>query len=368
MNVLLSNSTDIFAGGEDYVLILAKYLRQRGHHVYVSANPGHLLLKKCTDAGIDVVPVVYQKMSRVFTVARQLGGELKRRDITIVHSNANYDRTASGIAATIARIPHVASVHSAHSIQHNITHWLRNTLWTDHFIADAEAVKRVLVLEDRIPPEKVTVIPIGVEGSVKDDDQRWRIATRARWNITPDVCVVGNVARLVPFKGHRYLLDAIAKVVRVNRSVVFVIVGDGELMETLQEQAKALEIEPYVRLLGFRDDLQELYPAFDIYCHSSLELEAEAFPLAILRALAVGLPVVATNVGGIGLMVEDGKSGYLTPPEDANALANALVKVIADPALRRTMGAASLELFQRNFHATTMAERVERVYQQVLNG
>ncbi len=362
MNILISNSTDIFAGGEDYVFILAKYLTQRGHHIRVSAIPGHLLLRKCAEAGIDTLPVAYTGMSRVFTVAAALRSDLRSYSIDVIHSNANYDRTAAGIATAWSRTRHVASVHSSHSIQHNITHWLRNRWGTDHFIADAESVRKVLVSEDRIAPERITVIPIGVEQSPPEAEREWRHRTRAAWGVNPDTVVIGNVARLVPFKGHRYLLDAIAQVVKRNRTFLCMIIGDGELMRDLQEQAQALGIEPFVRFLGFRDNLQELYPAFDVYCHSSLELEAEAFPLAILRALATGLPVVATRVGGIDLMVREGISGHLTPPKTPERLAEALITVISNAGLRQSMGKASFDLFRSNFHATAMAERVEQVY------
>jgi glycosyltransferase involved in cell wall biosynthesis len=362
MKVLLSNSTDIFAGGEDYVLILAKQLRDRGHHVWVSANPGHLLLGKCEASDIPTVPLLYQGMNRVFHVAVQLRTELRKLSITVVHSNANYDRTCAAIAAAWSSTSHVAGVHSAHSIQHNITHWWRNRYGTDHFIADAEAVKEVLVHQDRIAPSRITVIPLGVEEESKESLRRARVDVRATWGVVPTTVVVGNVARLVPFKGHTHLLRAIADVVKVDTGVLFPIIGDGELLDTLQQQAQELGIERYVRFLGFRDHLEQLYPGFDIYCHSSLEMAAEAFPIAILRALATGLPVVSTRVGGIGLMVEDGVSGFLTPPGDPRALAGALVKVLQNPALRSSMGACSFDLFQKKFHARAMAERVEQVY------
>lgn len=366
MNILISNSTDIFAGGEDYVFILAKYLKQRGHRVWVSAHPGHLLLRKCTDAGLATIPLSYSGMSRVFHVAADLRTHLRALSIDVVHSNANYDRTAAAIAAAWSPTRHIAGVHSSHSIQHNITHWARNRFGTDHFIADAESVRHVLVSEDGIPANRISVIPIGVEPTPQDAVREWRHHTRAAWGVTEETIVLGNVARLVPFKGHRYLMDAVAKVVRECDNVLCVVIGDGELMPALLEQVRGLRIEPYVRFLGFRDNLHELYPAFDLYCHSSLELEAEAFPLAILRALATGLPVVATSVGGIGLMVADGISGYLTPPEDSAGLAGALLSVIRQTGLQRSMGKASLELFERSFHAATMAERVEKVYLDVM--
>jgi glycosyltransferase involved in cell wall biosynthesis len=367
LKILLTNSTDIFAGGEDYVLILAKYLSRRGHSVTVSANPGHLLLTKCEEAGITSVPIRYAGMERVVAVAAQLRKELSARNIGIVHSNANYDRTCAAMAAAFTPVRHVASVHSAHSIQHNFTHWLRNRKGTGHFIADAESVKDVLVKEDRIPAEKITVVPIGVENDTEGFQAEARVRSRKRLGVNDTTIVIGNVARLVPFKGHKVLLHAIAEVVQTRGDVLFPIIGDGELQDELEQLSRTLNITPHVRFLGFQDHLSQWYPAFDIYCHSSLELAAEAFPLAILRALAGGLPVVSTNVGGIAMMVENGVSGFLTEPEKPQALAQTLLKVIADADLRRSMGRASFALFQKKFHASAMAEKVEEVYLKVLH-
>jgi glycosyltransferase involved in cell wall biosynthesis len=366
LNILLTNSTDIFAGGEDYVLILARYLQQRGHRIWVSANPGHLLLEKCGRHGIPAVPVEFTGMGRVFAVGTTLRTVIRQHAIRIVHSNANYDRTAAAIGAVLTPARHVAGIHSAHSIQHNPTHWLRNRRGTAHFIADAEAVKEVLVREDGIDPARISVVPIGVESDPPDFRRKARERTRAALGVSPDILVIGNVARLVPFKGHRVLLDALAEVVRHRTDVLLPIVGDGELQPDLEARVRTLGLAPYVRFLGFRDNLNELYPAFDIYCHSSLELAAEAFPIAILRALASALPVVATNVGGIRLMVEEGISGYLTPSEQPAALAAAILRVMADPTHRTSMGAASFSLFNRQFHASAMAERVEHIYERVL--
>jgi glycosyltransferase involved in cell wall biosynthesis len=205
-----------------------------------------------------------------------------------------------------------------------------------------------------------------VETGIAENRTGVRAAIRAELGISDDTIVVGNLARLVPFKGHRYLLDAAALVLRERSDVVFTIAGDGELLDALLAQARSLGIGDRVRFLGFRDDLDRLYTAFDIYCHSSLELAAEAFPLAILRALASGLPVVCTNVGGIAMMVDDGISGYLCPPEDAGSLGRALLKAVIDPVARESMGRASLDLFTRRFHAEAMAEKVEKVYERVL--
>lgn len=366
MNILLTNSTDIFAGGEDYVLILARYLALRGHKIFVSANPGHLLLRKSNESGLRTIPVSYQGMDRVFAVGKELRTHIRSLEIDIVHSNANYDRTAAAIGAMRTRARHVAGVHSSHSIQHNITHWIRNRYGTRHFIADADSVKDVLVREDRISPERITIIPIGVEPGKCENAGAWRRQVRDELHVDERVIVIGNVARLVAFKGHRVLLEAVARVAQHRSDFVVVIAGDGELLDALKEQADRLNIARHVRFLGFRDDLDKLYAGFDIYCHSSLEMAEEAFPLAILRALAEGLPVVCTNVGGIAAMVEDGVSGYLKRPDDPDALADGLLACIADRNLRTSMGSAARGIFDRQYHARIMAERMEHVYEKVL--
>jgi glycosyltransferase involved in cell wall biosynthesis len=367
LKVLLSNSTDIFAGGEDYVLILARRLRMRGHRVWVSALPGHLLLTKCEQAGIFTLPLDYRGMSHVFSVARELRRHLRTLSIDIIHSNANYDRTCAGFATAFSTTRHVAGIHSTHSIQHNITHWWRNRWGTDHFITDADAGRNVLINEDGITPERITTVPIGIENESPEYNARARATIRAQWGVPDSTVVIGNVARLVPFKGHAVLLNAVAHVVRESSEVLFPIAGDGELLETLRTQVRTLHIKHAVRFLGFRNNLEEIYPGFDIYCHSSLELAAEMFPIAILRALGTGLPVVCTNVGGIAAMVREGKSGFLVPPEDPRALADALLRVIRNPALRATMGEESLGLFQERYHAPVMAARIEEVYSRLLN-
>jgi len=362
VKILLTNATDIFAGGEDYVLVLASQLRRRGHEVWVSALPGHLLLAKCAARDLPTLPLEYRGMSRVFHVAGQLRRAMRAQGIQIVHSNANYDRTAAAFAAAGTGIAHVAGVHSTHSIQHNVTHWIRNRWLTRHFITDADAGKRVLVEDDGIAPSRVTTVPIGIEVPAPGHREAARARIRSALGVADHTLVVGNVARLVPFKGHRVLLEAASIVLRQRPDVLFVIVGDGELEEELRHRAHEHGILPSIRFLGFRDDLDDLYAGFDLYCHSSLELAAEMFPIAILRALGAGLPVVCTAVGGIGAMVREGASGHLVPPDDPPALARALEGVLESPSQRRSMGEAGFQHFLARYHASAMAAGIEEVY------
>ncbi len=367
MNILISDSTDIYGGGEDYVLTLALLLRERGHHLCVSTLPDHLLSSKCSAAGIETAPLSYIGMGKVFSVALQLRKILVDRAINIVHSNANYDRTCAGIAAVSLPAAHIATVHSAHSIQHNVTHWARNKFAIDHFIAVAPPVQEILVHHDRIPPEKVTFIPNGVPDNT-DNSEKMRRDVRAELEIPDDTVVIGNVARLVPFKGHAYLLRTVDMVLQNDPNTLFLVLGDGELRGELETTARKINIEKHIRFLGFRTQVRRYYHAFDIYCHSSIELAEEAFPLAILDALATKIPVASTKVGGIGMMVRNGITGFLTTPEQPEALANALRELIRSKEKRQSMGSEGYKLFREHYHASIMADKVEDIYAKVTRG
>jgi len=338
------------------------HLQRRGHAVWVSAQPDHLLLRKCNRSNIDTIPIRYAGMARVFAVALQLRQEMRARRIDVVHSNANYDRTCAALATAYSGAAHVATVHSAHSIQHNVTHWLRNRYGIDHFIAVADAVQDVLIHEDGIASDRITVVPNGVPSN--DGAENLRGAVRRRLGIPDHTIVIGNVARLVPFKGHRYLLDAVAALVRENSNVLVLIAGDGELRQKLEGQVHHMGIEDAVRFLGFQENVRDLYHAFDIYCQPSIERAEEAFPIAVLDAMATHLPVVATHVGGIPSMVENNVTGFLVAPEQPQRIEEALLRLCADPVLRKRLGHGSFDLFRRRYNAESMAEKVEAIYSQ----
>jgi glycosyltransferase involved in cell wall biosynthesis len=363
VNILLSNSSNIYAGGEVYVLTLAGLLHHRSHRVAVSGQRGNLLLKKCEQMGIETIPLDFTEMAKVFSVAGQLRREIKRRGIEILHSNANYDRTCAAIAAAWTPAAHVATVHSAHSIQHNITHWLRNRYGTAHFIAVAEAVRAVLIGEDRIDPKNISVVANGVPDNT--DSNGLRPGLRSTLGFSGSTVVVGNIARLVPFKGQQYLLTAISLLRQRGLDVRLLIAGEGELRTELEQQATSLGISSGVHFLGFRDDARDLYHACDLYCQPSIDLGEEAFPIAVLDAMASGLPVVGTTVGGIPGMIEEGQSGFLVPPGDPKSLADALGSLCADAERRKRFGAVSHDLFMKNYSADTMADAVEAIYEKV---
>ena len=366
LRVLLTNSTDIYGGGEFYVLELAKSLRERHHDVLVVCKPGNLLSKKCRDAGVPVHTIDFPAQGRLLSHILKLREVIRRHRSQIVHTNSNYDRTAGAFAARITGAVHITNVHSFHSLRYNPTHALRNALATDHYIVDGVCVKNLLVQKDGIAPKDISVVYLGVDPGTMRRDEALRAAIRKEFGIRETEIVIGNVARLVPFKGHEYLLRAFAEVQRENQETRLLLVGDGELSGRLADLAGNLGLTGRVVFAGFRDDLPAVYSAMDVYAHSSVEGGGETFPFAVLQALSQELPVVATRVGDVAEMVQEGVSGFLVPDMDPALLAQKLSLLCRDPALRLSMARQGRELLLSRFTTTLMVDAVENLYSSIL--
>ena len=352
----------MYGGGEFYVLELAQELGKRGYNVIVSCRPDNLLKQKCDAAGVRTIPVEFPSMGKLSKFVQTLKSIIQQEHIHLIHTNANYDRTAGAFAARLAGIKHVTSVHSFHSLQYNLTHWTRNKWATDHFLVDGICVKELLVHEDGFPPEKISLVYPGVNPEIMKKDPLLRRKIREEFSLQDNELVIGHVGRLVPMKGQQYLLEAFGLIAKTFHSARILLVGDGELREELISRSKILGIEHQVIFTGFRDDLVAMYSAFDLYAHSSIEGGGETFPFAVLQALAQELPVVVTKVADMPAMVEEGVNGYVVPEKNTHALAEKLSTLLSNETLRCTMGQASRKHVMNKFTIKTMVDGVEKVY------
>ena len=175
--------------------------------------------------------------------------------------------------------------------------------------------------------------------------------------------VVGNIAALTDHKDHLTLIEAAGILLKRRADVRFVIAGEGECRSVLERRLLETGLQEKVFLLGFRSDIDTLLPAFTLFCLSS---HMEGLGTSLLDAMAFGLPIVATNAGGIPEAVEDGVTGRVVPARDPSRLAEALIELLEDRKLRDAMGKAGRASFEQRFIVDRMVENTLQVYGELV--
>ena len=214
------------------------------------------------------------------------------------------------------------------------------------------------------PREKFRVIPngIGLE-RFRRLDPAGASALRAALGLDRRSPVIGCVGRLTTEKGHEDLITAMVAVSQQFPEALLLLVGDGPRRAELEAQVERLGLRGHVRFLGVRSDVPEILAQLDLFALAS---RYESFGLAILEAMAAARPVVASRVGGIPLLVRDGETGFLVPPNSPSEMAAALCDLASKPDRARRFGLAGEERLRRTFSLETMVESVARLYEEIL--
>ena len=278
----------------------------------------------------------------------------------IVHTHAWGTLLEGLIAARLARVPIV--VHGEHGTlqlrrQQRVCQrygWSR----VDRVLSVSTRLAERMSREIGFPLDRVQTIRNGVELS-RFAGLMGRADARLALGLPVEAPVVGAVGRLVPVKDHVGLVEAAALLGRDGLRPVVVIAGDGPLRADIETRAAALGVGSQVRLLGHRQDIDTVFAALDIFVLSS---RSEGLSNTILEAMAAGVPVVATRVGGADEMVVEGTTGLLVPAASPEELATALRRLLLDPALRTTMGHAGRARVEQAFDLAETVRRYEALY------
>jgi glycosyltransferase involved in cell wall biosynthesis len=219
-------------------------------------------------------------------------------------------------------------------------------------------------------PGRVEVVPYGVDVERFRPDPAWREDCRAKLGLDPGVPLIFAAGRLVRKKGFEYLIDAVG-ILAANRSAALVIGGEGDLGEELRRRARAAAPADAVRFLGnlSQDDVAQYLAAADVAVVPSVRDDAgnvDGLPNVVMETLASGTPLVTTGAGGIGAVASDGHTALVVPERDATALAGAIRRLLDDPDLRRSIGAAGRAAAAARFGWDRTAERFESAYARAL--
>jgi len=236
---------------------------------------------------------------------------------------------------------------------------------TDRVVAVGHAVRRALVANEGIADRRIEVIYNGVDGSAFDGPVEDRAALRERLGFDPKQFVVVQVARLDHLKDHATAIRTIERVAAQRSDARLVLVGEGPEREKIEAEIRSRRVEPYARLLGLRSDVADLLRASDLFLLTSI---SEGIPVTLIEAMAAALPIVSTDVGGVGEVVEHDKTGLLAPSGDDGALAEAVLRLAESAKLRCQMGQCGRERARTVFSEMQMHAAYQAVYEGMLRG
>ncbi len=337
-------------------------MARRGHEMLIAAPPESRIYTEAKKLGMTVhaLPIACKSFAGLFAL-RSL---LKTEAVQLVNTHSSTDSWLVSLARLGMSNPPaiVRTRHISAPIPRNAgTRWLY-TQAAAFVVTTGEALRRQVVDETGADPARVVSVPSGV------DLQRFRpgnrAAARASLGLPPDIFLVGIVATLRSWKGHRFLLDAMAAIADTQIRAVIVGAGPGE--ENLRRQIVGLGLADRVTMAGQQEDVVPWLQSLNVFALPSYA--NEGVPQAIMQAMACGLPVITTAVGAISEVARDGVTALMVPPQDAGALAAAIVRLHADPELCARMGEAALAEAGVRFANPVMLDAMERVFAAAVPG
>jgi glycosyltransferase involved in cell wall biosynthesis len=305
---------------------------------------------------------------RDVAAAGRLARLLRSRRVDVLHAHLFYSSLYASPIGRLAGVPAIIET------PHISERWRRG--WkgsfavdrligrsVDYYVAVSHANARYLVQDKRLPARKVVVIPNGCDLARFDRPRDPASPLKAGLGLGPADQVLLAVGRLAPQKGHEILLEALPAVRREAPRLHTVVVGEGSLREPLERRTRELGLDDRVHFVGYRADVAGWYAAADL---SVLPSHFEGLPLVTVESLAAGCPVVATAVDGTPEVVVDGVTGLTVPPGDPDRLGQAILRLVQDPVLRRTLGQQGRAHVRAHFDREQQVRLTEALYLRAL--
>jgi glycosyltransferase involved in cell wall biosynthesis len=293
-----------------------------------------------------------------------LSRAIRKSKMDIIHTHGYFGSTLGRLAAIVAKTPiiiaHVHSTYYGLKRRHLLIEKLLS-IFTDRIVCVSQAVRRFVVEVEGIEQKKTSLVYNGVlEPSPREVDSDNNITRKSLGFEEKDIVVV-TVASLTRHKGHQVLIDAAGVVLKRHGNVRFLIVGDGPLRNELESYVKEMGLSSKVVFAGQRKDVFPFLKLADLFALASNE--REGLGIALIEAMAEGLPVIGTRLGGIPEVIDDRVNGLLVTPGSSHELADALEGLIMDKALREKMGKNGRQIYERKFTADKMIWEIQCLYE-----
>ncbi len=364
MNILyLTNHLNI-GGISSYVLTLASGIKKRGHNVYIASSGGQLL-SRFIEEGIVYIPIPIKTKSeisyKVLISKFKLLKYIKEKNIEIIHANTRVTQVLSFLMQRSCSRPYVSTCHGFFKKR-----FFRKIFpcWGNRVIAISESVREHLTKDFKVKQEDIRVVHNGIDlERFRSQSRQERIQTKNKLGLH-DGPVVGIVARLSEEKGHTYLIKAMEVVIAKIPKAQLLIVGEGKTREELVNLTKAAALEKNIFFLPSVMDTQEILSALDLFVLPSLK---EGLGLALMEAMACGLCVIGSDVGGIKSLIQDRYNGLLVRPADSRELSYAILELLQNPDRAESLGTNARIFINQNFSKEQMVLETEKVYLECLS-
>jgi len=364
MNIIFITNHLNIGGISSYVLTLGKGLKPKNHNVYIASSGGELL-PIFKEEGFIYIPIPIKTKKeispKILVSMFKLSAAIDRFDIGLIHSHSRTTQVLGCLLGKLKGIPHVYTCHGFFKRR-----FLRRVFpcWGKKVIAISEPVKEHLMQDFDVNEKDIRVIYNGIDVArfkVRDGETRNSIKNNLGLGDGP---VVGIVARLSDVKGHIYLVEAMKDVLERMPRAQLAIVGEGTMKEELVRLVTNLGIEKNVFFIPQVLDTTDVLSAMDLFVMPSLK---EGLGLALMEAMAAGLAVIGSDVGGIRILIQDGSTGLLVKPKDAAALSRAILALLSDEEKRKYLGKNARDFIIENFSQEKMVGQTERLYLECLS-
>ncbi len=365
MNILFLSTHLNIGGISSYLLSLAKGLKKRGHNIYLASSPGELLDEfKCLGVNFIPIPIKTKSEANFFKILASLFRLLpyiKDNHIDIVHSHTRVTQILGCIIKKQSGITHIATCHG----------FFKNRLsrrlfpcWGDKVIAISEQVEEHLIRDFGLKKEKIKVVHNGIDiNKFTVNSLQFRAEAKEKFGLKPGP-VAGIVARLSDVKGHVYLIQAMKEVLVRFPDAQLLIVGEGKMKNNLLKLTRQLNLENSTYFLSNVIDTREVLSAMDVFVMPSLK---EGLGLGLMEAMAAGLAVAGSDVGGIKSLIQDGENGILVKPADKSDIAKAISELFSDSGKRESLGIKARDFIKNKFSLEKMVIQTEEVYRECLS-
>ena len=296
---------------------------------------------------------------------------IRKEKYDLVHAHSSKAGFIGRIAATLNGVPTIYTPNGFYfldtksTIKQLIFLWLEKFagLFTNKLIAVSDSEKKTVIENGIVPSNRVTVIPNAIDPEPFEFNLAGRQRVRAELGFTEETLIVGTVSRYIPQKDPLTLVQTAKLVLDVLPEIRFVWCGEGEMREETEALAKKLGIHSAFHFLGFRSDVKDIMNTFDVFLLSSI---FEGLPYTLLEAMALGLPLVATDVVGSRDVIVNGENGLLVPPKSPQKLADALSDLLQNPQKRQYMGSNGRQLLLQKYNLKKAVLDTQSIYQEVI--